>query len=862
MNRTQVIELQNAYQSVVQGVSNWLLLCYTDDLNLKGLALCGQGAQGLEELKYSFRTHVLQHAVYRQDLIPTSKFIMVTYMPNAALDDQRTRALTNAQRIAGFLQPGCEAFLTIQEPSELTHEFIHRALLAQRYTTSMHRSSSEFAASSMKPLSRADPMRRTSSEPSAPNEQRLKPPSTFFSRLLRKHMRVDFSSTDISQDVPPAPPPKDQLSISIKSSPAHVHHVDSLKWEGSDCASGIASHPCMSNEAQGISSHPSSPSLHIPLRGKWAAALFSNPSDRARIRMQVRLDRQREEEEAVEGERRRQAEIQRRRQEAIVEELEDEARRKTILEEDLKRAAAERRRREYIEKTEEERLRHLLELKRRVEKEKRLVVHRQMEQWRGEQMQMKEEERRELEEMKFRQLEQRKQRISLGQARLQRDENYGWVTIQTNESVVWKRRFFKLDDGKLSLYRDSEQSLNQPTEEIDIRKQVRNVKEWDEGYEELEAIASSFVMELVGQGKAWMMYADNEEDKYAILGYIYQSHTVASMAGLISPKPVSYLQQHAQYNPYARGISAYSETPPIAAPLAHPVPHQPVNQYLASAGGNAQLGVHEEGRIHSLVVELLDPNMREGALLELSKKREQYEDLALVLWHSFGIMPALLQEIVSVYPLLSPPNLTAHISNRVCNALALLQCVASHTETRQLFLNAHIPLFLYPFLNTTSKTRPFEYLRLTSLGVIGALVKQNDNNTVIHFLLSTEIIPLCLRIMETGSELSKTVAIFIVQKILLDETGLTYICHTYERFYAVGTVLSNMVNQLVETQAVRLLKHVVRCYLRLSDNLRAREALRACLPEPLRDQTFSNLLKGDMVTKRCLTTLLNNLNEP
>lgn len=99
-------------------------------------------------------------------------------------------------------------------------------------------------------------------------------------------------------------------------------------------------------------------------------------------------------------------------------------------------------------------------------------------------------------------------------------------------------------------------------------------------------------------------------------------------------------------------------------------------------------------------------------------------------------------------------------------------------------------------------------------------MKQNDNSTVIHFLLSTEIIPLCLRIMETGSELSKTVAIFIVQKILLDETGLTYICHTYERFYAVGTVLSNMVNQLVETQAVRLLKHVVRCYLRLSDNVR------------------------------------------
>ena len=213
------------------------------------------------------------------------------------------------------------------------------------------------------------------------------------------------------------------------------------------------------------------------------------------------------------------------------------------------------------------------------------------------------------------------------------------------------------------------------------------------------------------------------------------------------------------------------------------------------------------------IAQVLNTNTRESALLELSKKREQVPELALILWHSFGVMTSLLQEIISVYPLLNPSQLTAAASNRVCNALALLQCVASHSETRGLFLGAHIPLFLYPFLNTTSKSRPFEYLRLTSLGVIGALVK-NDSSDVINFLLTTEIIPLCLRIMETGSELSKTVAIFIVQKILLDDMGLQYICQTYERFYAVGTVLSNMVTQLVDQQTVRLLKHVVRCFLR------------------------------------------------
>ncbi|KAL3352552.1 hypothetical protein AABB24_020513, partial [Solanum stoloniferum] len=290
-----------------------------------------------------------------------------------------------------------------------------------------------------------------------------------------------------------------------------------------------------------------------------------------------------------------------------------------------------------------------------------------------------------------------------------------------------------------------------------------------------------------------------------------------------------------------------------------------------------------------LVLELSNPDLRENALLELSKKRELFQDLAPLLWNSFGTIAALLQEIVSIYPVLSPPNLTPAQSNRVCNALALLQCVASHPDTRMLFLNgsiettslppkvrgkvyillssnptygitlAHIPLYLYPFLNTTSKSRPFEYLRLTSLGVIGALVKVDDTE-VISFLLSTEIIPLCLRTMEMGSELSKTVATFIVQKILLDDVGLDYICTTAERFFAVGRVLGNMVGALAEQPSSRLLKHIIRCYLRLSDNPRACDALRSGLPDMLRDTTFSTCLREDPTTRRWLQQLINNVN--
>ena len=49
------------------------------------------------------------------------------------------------------------------------------------------------------------------------------------------------------------------------------------------------------------------------------------------------------------------------------------------------------------------------------------------------------------------------------------------------------------------------------------------------------------------------------------------------------------------------------------------------------------LGTQDYTQIFEWVSQLLKgPEGREKALLELSRKREQYDDLALILWHSFG----------------------------------------------------------------------------------------------------------------------------------------------------------------------------------------------------------------------------------
>lgn len=47
----------------------------------------------------------------------------------------------------------------------------------------------------------------------------------------------------------------------------------------------------------------------------------------------------------------------------------------------------------------------------------------------------------------------------------------------------------------------------------------------------------------------------------------------------------------------------------------------------------------ENRRTLVFIADLLSEETREAALLELSKKREQVPELALILWHSFG-MPA------------------------------------------------------------------------------------------------------------------------------------------------------------------------------------------------------------------------------
>ena len=181
----------------------------------------------------------------------------------------------------------------------------------------------------------------------------------------------------------------------------------------------------------------------------------------------------------------------------------------------------------------------------------------------------------------------------------------------------------------------------------------------------------------------------------------------------------------------------------------------------------------------------------------------------------------------------TPPSLNSRLATRVCHVLALLQCVAGHDQTRLKFINANIPMYLFPFLHTTNQSHECECFKLTSLGILGSLVKA-EQSEIIKYLLQNEFVPLCLRILKFGQVMSRIVAAFIVQKILSDQEGRNYVCANNERLETVLNVLNIVLNYLAANFNIRLSKNVVQSYKYLLSESNVKEIVARMNLEKLR----------------------------
>lgn len=198
------------------------------------------------------------------------------------------------------------------------------------------------------------------------------------------------------------------------------------------------------------------------------AATLSTPEEAEFRRREAQRRKEQEEQQAAVEEAGRQARLKQQKQQQLLEAAREEAERKAALEQELRRAAEERRKREAIEQEAEALSNMVAAERKRQEKERRRQETAKMQKMRADLEQQRRAQERDRQEWRERvarerkllakQLESRKTKNSRGLTVLLT----GWITVQSEDCLSYKRRYFHLREDALLLYKDTEVSWFHP----------------------------------------------------------------------------------------------------------------------------------------------------------------------------------------------------------------------------------------------------------------------------------------------------------------------------------------------------------------------------------------------------------------
>lgn len=257
---------------------------------------------------------------------------------------------------------------------------------------------------------------------------------------------------------------------------------------------------------------------------------IATPEEAEVKRREAQRRREAEERKAAREEAERQARLKAEKETILARHEAEERARKAALDEELRRASEERRKREEMEREREKLEMMVVEEKKRQERERRRLLAEKMMQERAELAQRGSETERQREEARGRQREARQALALQLKAESPRKGVWltGWVTVQADDCLSWKRRYFELCEERLLLYKDAEVSgvwraglcsdkgltkeTEQPIDQVRL-SQIARVREVEDGCEELEAIPNSFALELRGGGEPLTMFTQTAEEK-------------------------------------------------------------------------------------------------------------------------------------------------------------------------------------------------------------------------------------------------------------------------------------------------------------------------------------------------------------
>ena len=266
----------------------------------------------------------------------------------------------------------------------------------------------------------------------------------------------------------------------------------------------------------------------------------------------------------------------------------------------------------------------------------------------------------------------------------------------------------------------------------------------------------------------------------------------------------------------------------------------------------------EEDIIIKYINELKDEEKRSKALSKLSEYYDKSKNLPIYLWYSQGTMAILLQEIISTYKHFSSMKLSSEKYSKIRNILLLLTSITSHEEIRHKFIESKMPIFLYPFLNSTSTAKQNEYIKLLTLTVITNLIIPQEPETI-SFFINTQIIPILLKIIDRGPLISKVPACLMIHLIVKADEGLKYICEDKMRYSAIILFMRHM---LKNKHNPKIIEQTLKTFLRLAENNDARIILKNTLLKEIKDKNFTkHLNESSKILNNCLLKILNEKDE-
>ena len=273
---------------------------------------------------------------------------------------------------------------------------------------------------------------------------------------------------------------------------------------------------------------------------------------------------------------------------------------------------------------------------------------------------------------------------------------------------------------------------------------------------------------------------------------------------------------------------------------------------------NSKNQLSEEDLIINYINELKYEQKREKAISKLSEYYDKSKNLPIYLWYSQGTMAILLQEIISTYKYFSSTKLSLEKYSKIRNLLLLLTSMTSHEEIRHKLIEAKIPIFLYPFLNSTSTAKQNEYIKLLTLTVITNLILPQDPETI-SFFINTQIIPILLKIIDRGPLISKVPACLMIHLIVKADEGLKYICEDKMRYSAIILFMRHM---LKNKNNPKIIEQTLKTFLRLAENNDARIILKNTLLKEIKDKHFTkHLNESSKILNNCLLKILSEKDE-